>query len=402
MLSNITQKTSVKDDSFGSQVAINALDALQDYIVIIDYKINSLMWCSSRFSARFPSVVNSDIQAKCLYKKFRGLHHAVERFLNEVNDKCFDVAVARNNDKKDQHPAKCFSVYYGEAAELFEVEISLCGFQQLVLRFFDAAEKVYERQRYLEDREKLFSTSRTISVSEMATTLAHEINQPIGTIANLLQGIRTRMQVKPTDVARKALLTALDKTIEQTAFAANIITRIRDYTHSRRPEYELVSVTELVKSCISLLDWEISREGVVISFDEESLNQMQGESENIPPLVKGDKTLLQQVLVNLLRNAIDAMNTNSRGSRLLDISILADEYYVEITLSDTGSGLTAEAQEKLFVPFVSSKSTGMGVGLNICRSFIELHQGKLWLSSNADSGCTAHLRLPLAIDSELR
>ncbi len=393
MLGNTNQKASFKSDLLDSQVAINALDSLQDYIVIVDNKMNDFVWCSSHFSMRFPSVVNNDAQVKCLYKNFKELHHAVERFLNELNNRCFDVTVAENDNKKNQRSTKIFSTYYGEAAELFEVEVSLCGCQRFVLRFFDAAEKVYERQRYLEDREKLFSTSRTISVSEMATTLAHEINQPIGTISNLLHGIRTRMQVQATEIGRKTLLLALDKTIEQTAFVANIISRIRDYTHSRRPEYEVVSIVELVESCISLLDWELSRESVVISFDE---------SETVSPLVKGDRTLLQQVLVNLLRNAIDAMNATPRKSRFLDISILTDDYHVEITLSDTGSGLTDETQEKLFVPFASSKSTGMGVGLNICRSFIELHQGKLWLSSNANSGCTAHLRLPLAIDGELQ
>jgi len=102
------------------------------------------------------------------------------------------------------------------------------------------------------------------------------------------------------------------------------------------------------------------------------------------------------VLVNLLRNAIDAMRGASRDARRLEVEAQLVDDQVEITISDSGCGLSAETEKNLFVPFVSTKPSGMGVGLNICRSFVELHQGRLWLTHNEDVGCTFHVTLPVS------
>lgn len=243
-------------------------------------------------------------------------------------------------------------------------------------------------QRYLEDRERLFSTSRTISISEMATTLAHEINQPIGTITNLLRGIRVRLG--GDESVQSEVTAAIDQAIDQACFAANIISRIRDYTHSRKPMNRRLDLVELICSSVSLLDWEVVREGIDLQLD---LGRQ-------PLMISADETMLQQVFVNLLRNAIEAMRDTARTSRQLLVTARRDEEEVEIAIADNGVGLTSEAQRHLFVPFVSSKPTGMGVGLNICRSFVELLQGKLWLSPNEAGGCTSHVLLPLASKEE--
>jgi signal transduction histidine kinase len=133
------------------------------------------------------------------------------------------------------------------------------------------------------------------------------------------------------------------------------------------------------------MDWEIKRDGIKLRVNT--------GSQPIP--ISGDEVMLQQVFVNLIRNAIDAMNESPRAERILHIDILIDDQEAEVTIVDAGCGISADAETNLFVPFVSSKPNGMGVGLNICRSFIELHQGRLWLSSNENCGCTSHVMLPL-------
>jgi signal transduction histidine kinase len=118
--------------------------------------------------------------------------------------------------------------------------------------------------------------------------------------------------------------------------------------------------------------------------------------------VAGDGVMLQQVLVNLLRNALDAMIDTPAGQRRLAIaSRLDDAGQVEIAIADSGSGIDADAASQLFMPFFSTKPTGMGIGLNICRSLIELHQGRLWYTPNDGGGCTFHIALPLAQPHEL-
>jgi len=251
------------------------------------------------------------------------------------------------------------------------------------LRLEDVTGRTSAIQRYLEDRERLFSTSRTISVSEMATTLAHEINQPIGTVTNLLRGVRLRLESEKN--AQSEVVAAIDQAVDQARFAANIISRIRDYTQSRQPNSQTIDLADLVCSCVSLLDWEMAREHI-------GLQLVLGDR---PLMIAADVTMLQQVFVNLMRNAIEAMREVNPACRQLNIILRREEEEVEIAIADNGIGLTADAESQLFVPFVSSKPTGMGVGLNICRSFVELHQGKLWLSSNEEGGCTSHVLLPL-------
>jgi signal transduction histidine kinase len=188
---------------------------------------------------------------------------------------------------------------------------------------------------------------------------------------------------------------ALVRAGEQTQFAANIISRIRDYTYRKLPEFAPIHIVELIDSCVSLLDWEIQRQ----SIDLEPRYRLYPDSENI--VVVGDETMLQQVIVNLMRNAMDAMQNNQQ-QRLLVIDYQLVSGAIELIIRDSGVGLDDDAKDKLFVPFVSTKPTGMGVGLNICRSFIELHQGKLWLSANEEPsrGCSAFIRLNLQLGQQ--
>jgi two-component system, LuxR family, sensor kinase FixL len=258
-------------------------------------------------------------------------------------------------------------------------------------------------QRHLEDRERLLYTSRNVSVGEMASTLAHEINQPVGTVANVLRGALARLDGWPPpgganreEQARFArqLEQGLRLALDQALFAGRIIGRIREYTHSRQPRRERVDLHALLRQSVALLDWEFARDEVQAVLELSPREDLG---------VMGDAVMLQQVVVNLLRNALDALRERAGpprriavGSTVVPRPGAAGE--IEVTIADNGIGVSSDAEANLFVPFQSTKPTGMGIGLNICRSFVELHQGRLWFTRNepAHGGCTFHIALPLA------
>ena len=237
-------------------------------------------------------------------------------------------------------------------------------------------------RRYVAEREKLFSVSRTVSVSEMATTLAHELNQPIGTIANILQGVH--VLISREGAVPDPIVKALARASDQTRFAAGIIARIRSFTRSRAPRLLACEAGDLVANTIELLDWVFRSESVAVRL-------RCGEG---PLTVAGDEILLQQVFANLLRNSVDAMRKPPSGVRRIDVLVERRDENVLVEVRDNGTGLGEDAAETLFVPFLTHKSEGMGVGLNICRSFVEMHRGRLWLTGTEGGGCTAHVQLP--------
>lgn len=246
----------------------------------------------------------------------------------------------------------------------------------------DAAERQEALQRRLADRERLILTSRVLSVGEMAAMLAHELNQPIGSIANLVRGLKLRLDrgaLEPQTAAQ-----ALEKASEQALYASGVIQRIRTFVEARQPRAEPLDLARLARCTFDLLDWEIDRDRVDAVVD-------------LPPdlpLVLGDEVMIQQVLVNLARNALDAMRAEP-GERRLLLSGYRDGDRVELRIRDSGPGVSDEAATRLFSPFYSSKADGMGVGLGVCRSIVELHAGRLWFTRNSDGpGSTFHLALP--------
>lgn len=256
-----------------------------------------------------------------------------------------------------------------------------------LLRLHDARgerrERARELQRQLDDRERLLFTSRSVVVGEMGSTLAHELNQPIGAAANLLRGLRLRLARR--DDAQEELQAA-ERAIDQVMYASKVIARIREFTQSRAPTLAPLDLGALVRASASLLDWDLQRAGV----------RLQLALPAQPLWVRGDEVMLQQVLANLMRNAVDALRELSHGAPVIELALQADGREVEARVADNGCGLGPDAEARLFVPFASRKPSGMGIGLSICRSFVELHQGRLWFSRRPEGGSVFHIGLPLA------
>lgn len=250
----------------------------------------------------------------------------------------------------------------------------------------DAAERQQAQRRHLADREDLLLTSRVLSVGEMATMIAHELNQPIGSIANVLRGLKARLERGA--LTREAGIEAIDRATDQALYASGVIQRVRTFVDQRQPHVQRLDLARLARATLELLDWEIARDRVRADTDL---------PPDLPP-VMGDQVMIQQVLVNLARNALDAMRTSDPDRRRLTIAAREDEgaRQIELTLTDTGPGVPDEAAQRMFSPFFSTKSGGMGVGLGICRSIIELHRGRLWFTAAEGGGSVFHIALPLA------
>jgi two-component system sensor kinase FixL len=253
----------------------------------------------------------------------------------------------------------------------------------------DAGTESEAAARHLEDRERLLFVSRSLSVGEMASTLAHELNQPIGSIVNLLRGLSLRIERGAVDP--RVLGPAIAQGVDQAMYAAGILARVREYVQPRRPRRETVHLPTLVSAAIALLDWEIGRDQVAVHVVD--------RSGSPTPVVLGDPVMLQQVVVNLVRNGIEAMRGVPPDERRLDVLTERDDDSVVLRIADRGCGLDADASRRLFTPFFTTKPEGTGLGLHVCRSIVELHEGRLWFDARDGRGCTVCVSLPVSADA---
>jgi PAS domain S-box-containing protein len=253
------------------------------------------------------------------------------------------------------------------------------------------------RRRDAEDQhrqqgEKLQRTSRLVTMGEMASSLAHELNQPLTAIANYCMGLSARVRAKLA--AGQApdsteLLEMLGKTAAQAERAGKVIRRIRDFVKRSEPERRICDVRMIVADAVGLAEIDAQRLRVRLQVTL---------SPDLPEL-NADPILIEQVLLNLLKNGVEAMRASSRRDLTLRVFRRGDA--VEFMVADSGSGMSEEVRDRLFEPFYTTKAEGMGMGLNICRSIVESHQGRLWVEDNPGGGCVFHFTLPLTGEDRL-
>jgi two-component system sensor kinase FixL len=223
----------------------------------------------------------------------------------------------------------------------------------------DLTERQSTEARLQELQSELVHISRLTAMGEMASTLAHELNQPLSAIANYLKGGMRLLQDRPDEDSR---LThdALDKATEQAMRAGQIIRRLRDFVSRGESERRAENMSKLV--------------------EEASALALVGVRD-----VLADKVQIQQVLINLMRNAMEAMAGSERRDLTVRSAIIDDDM-VEVRVTDTGSGIAPEIAEHLFQPFFTTKVHGMGVGLSICRTIVEAHEGRISVEPNPNGG----------------
>jgi two-component system sensor kinase FixL len=259
-------------------------------------------------------------------------------------------------------------------------------------RFFtgfvrDLSERQVAEARLQELQSELVHISRLTAMGEMASTLAHEINQPLSAIANYLKGSRRMLE---GNEAAAPVRDAMDRATEQALRAGEIIRRLRDFVSRGETERRVESLPKLIEeaSALALVGSKEHDVRVRFLFDPKA------------ELVVADRVQIQQVLLNLMRNAVEAMSASPRRELTLATS-LSDGDMVQVAVADTGPGLADEVAERLFQPFVTTKRHGMGVGLSISRTIVDAHGGKIWAEKNPGGGTVFRFTLRAAANEEM-
>lgn len=250
----------------------------------------------------------------------------------------------------------------------------------------DLTERQQAEQRLQELQSELVHISRLTALGEMASALAHELNQPLSAIANYVSGSRRLLgrEAPPVD----KISDALDRAGEQALRAGEIIRRLRDFVARGETERRIESLPKLIHEASALALVGAKEHGVRVRF---------GIAPGVD-LVLADKVQVQQVLLNLIRNAIDAMEGSERRELLIGAAEAADRM-VEIQVADSGAGIADDVMGELFTPFVTTKRTGMGVGLSISRTIVEAHGGRIWAEANPGGGTVFRFTLR-AVETE--
>ncbi len=246
---------------------------------------------------------------------------------------------------------------------------------------------ITERKRAAElnrqQQEKLQFTARLVTMGEMASTLAHELNQPLSAIASYTTGCINRLDAD--DLPRNELREALGKLASQAQRAGRIIRQVHDFVRRSEPQRAPCDMNAVVEDAIGLTEADARKRGVRIVRDL---------GAGLPALM-ADRVMLEQVLLNLMRNGMDAMQATPTERKQLVVSTAVADGGIMVGVADHGSGIAQDAVEHLFEPFYSTKPEGMGMGLNICRSIIEFHKGRLWVDDNLGGGTTFRFTLPV-------
>jgi len=248
----------------------------------------------------------------------------------------------------------------------------------------DLTEHQQTQARLQQLQSELVHVSRLSAMGEMASALAHELNQPLAAISNYMKGSR-RLLSASDDPNIAKIGSALDRAAEQAIRAGEIIRRLRDFVARGESEKRVESISKLIEEAGALGLTGAREQGVQLRFNLDPRHD----------LVLVDRVQIQQVLVNLFRNALEAMAQSSQRELVASNTAVADNM-IEIEVSDTGSGFADDVKQKLFQTFFTTKETGMGVGLSISRSIIEAHGGRMWAETNASGGATFRITLPAA------
>jgi two-component system sensor kinase FixL len=275
----------------------------------------------------------------------------------------------------------------------FPMELAVGEMHSNDRRFFtgfirDLTEYQQTEARLQELQSELVQISRLTAMGEMASTLAHELNQPLAAITNYLRGSR-RLLESPSDADRMRVREAVDRAADQALRAGQIIRRLRDFVARGESEPRIESLNKIIEEASALALVGAKERGVRVRF------QFNPRVDT----VLADRVQIQQVLLNLVRNAIEAMD--GAGRRELTISTVAsDNEEVLVKVADTGAGIAADVADQLFQPFFTTKQHGMGVGLSISRTIIEGHSGRIWVEENPGGGAVFCFTLRTAMSEE--
>ena len=238
-------------------------------------------------------------------------------------------------------------------------------------------------------QSELAHVARLSAMGQMSAAIAHELNQPLTAIVNYVSAAQRMLASKDVTPQKQAsALEAMEKASAQTLRAGSIIQHLREFVEKREAERCCEDLNLIVEEAITL--------GFVGAAD--SNVKVKRELSRLPLPVRVNRIQVQQVLINLIRNGIEAMDQSPQ--RMMTLITGREGNFAFVTIRDTGPGLPAEVREKLFQPFVTTKEKGMGIGLNICQSIMEAHGGNIQAPATSEGGAVFRIRLPLDLPDE--
>ena len=354
------------------------LDTVPDAMIVIDTAgaMQSFSAAAERlFNWRADEVIGQNVNV-LMPSPYREAHDGyLERYLTTGERRIIGIGRVVVGQRRD--------------GSTFPMELSVGEMRVADRRFFtgfvrDLTERQETEARLQELQSELVHVSRLTAMGEMASALAHELNQPLSAIANYLRGSRRLLDKgDPNDLPR--LREALDKAADQALRAGDVIHRLRDFIGRGEVERRVESVSKLIEEATALALVGVKEQGVRVTM------QLDPRAD----LVVADRVQIQQVVVNLLRNAVDAMR-GGKGGELSVRAVRRADGFTVVSVSDTGTGIGDEIRERLFEPFMTTKKEGMGVGLSICRTIVEAHGGSIWAENNEGPGATFAFTLPAA------
>jgi signal transduction histidine kinase len=284
-------------------------------------------------------------------------------------------------------PAR-FSVgfYAGKVSSLLSGSLVLFVLLYEITRLYAQMHRESER-RYRELQTELAHANRVATMGQLTASIAHDVKQPITAVATYASAALRWLDARPANLDE--IRQALDGIVYEATRAGSIVSGIRDLVRKAPPRKDRVDINEAVLEVIELTRGEAAKNDI-------SVLTVLGDAL---PLVLGDRVQLQQVMLNLVINAIEAMSGVSDGVRELLVSTgNADCGYVLVAVRDSGPGFALDRAELLFAPFHTTKPTGLGMGLSICRSIVEAHGGRLWAGANVPCGAVFQFALPVHPD----
>lgn len=299
-----------------------------------------------------------------------------------------DSYLARYYDTGERRIIGVGRVVVGERKDgsTFPMELAVGEMQLSEGRFFtgfvrDLTERQQTETRLQELQTELVHVSRLTALGEMASALAHELNQPLSAIGSYLMG--SKALLRREEVPHERIADAVERAGQETLRAGEIIRRLRDFVSRGETERRLESLPKLLEEASALALVGAKDLGVRVR------HQLSPEVD----MVLVDKVQVQQVILNLIRNAIDAMERSDRRELLVCVEPEGNEM-ARVSVSDTGPGIDPEVEAQLFRPFITTKRDGMGVGLSISRTIVESHGGRIWIESNEAGGATFRFTIP--------
>jgi two-component system, LuxR family, sensor kinase FixL len=299
--------------------------------------------------------------------------------LAEAHQRAFQRALATDEPERLE-----YSLESGHEERFFEVCIVRCDSDKLLSIVRDITDRKRAELDAAAQRQELAHLNRVLILAEQSGALAHELSQPLAAILANAQAARRLLHRSPPDIGE--LSETLDDVIKSGKRAGTVIQRLRDLLKKSNTSLQPIDLNEITREVLDLTRSDLLLRRMPIAT---------ALSPGLPPVL-GDRVQLQQVLINLVLNACDAMSTVEPADRELTLTTVSDDQCVQIAVADRGIGIPHDELESVFDPFVTHREQGLGLGLAISRSIVLAHRGRIQAENNSDRGATFRCFLPLA------